>query len=80
MRKFHRLCASLGLALIFAASVFAGDMQTGIAQPPTPTIAQRSTADRGTSAIPSATMSDYTALDSFKQLALTLFGTMLSRF
>lgn len=79
MKPLRRLCAAFVLTLMLALSAFAGEMTTGVTQPPPP---QQATTEGQVDTPPLVGQMDttVTATDSVTQAALSLLETALSLF
>jgi hypothetical protein len=83
MKNLHRLCGAVVFALAFTIPAFAGDIQTGVAPPPSQP-AQTATLNgdiqTGVTGQEETGSSEATATDSATEIALNLLQSLLALF
>jgi hypothetical protein len=80
MTDLKRLWTALALAIVISAPVFAGEMQTGITEPPPPPVQQTSTAETGTEVTATSISEISNYLESLPMVSLKLLQSLLSIF
>ena len=87
MKRLQRFCVVLSLALVLAAPVVAGDMQTGLVPPPPPPTApppgpspENHCLSCGAKSVTNNEGADFTEVDPLEQVAMYILLGALSFF